>query len=106
MWESEDTPVPRDVLLKEIAEADGLLCMLSDTIDAEVMEHGKHLKVIANLAVGYNNIDLQTAQAHSIVVTNTPDVLTETTADLTFALLMATARRIVEASDYIREDQW
>lgn len=106
MWESEDTPVPRDVLLKEIAEADGLLCMLSDTIDAEVMEHGKHLKVIANLAVGYNNIDLQTAQAHSIVVTNTPDVLTETTADLTFALLMATARRIVEASDYVREDQW
>lgn len=106
MWESEDTPVPRDVLLKEVAEADGLLCVLSDTIDAELIEQGKNLKVIANLAVGYNNIDVEAATKNNIVVTNTPDVLTETTADLTFALLMATARRIVEASDYVREDQW
>lgn len=106
MWESEDTPVPRDVLLKEVAEADGLFCVLSDTIDAEVIEQGKQLKVISNLAVGYNNIDVETATNNGIVVTNTPDVLTETTADLTFGLLMATARRIVEASDYVREDKW
>lgn len=106
MWESEDTPVPRDVLLKEVEDADGLFCMLSDQIDAEVIEQGKQLKVIANLAVGYNNIDVDMATKHDIIVTNTPDVLTETTADLTFALLMATARRIVEASDYIREDKW
>lgn len=106
MWKSEDTPVPRDVLLKEVAEADGLFCVLSDTIDAEVIEQGKQLKVISNLAVGYNNIDVETATNNGIVVTNTPDVLTETTADLTFGLLMATARRIVEASDYVREDKW
>lgn len=106
MWESEDTPVPRDVLLKEVEEAEGLFCMLSDQVDAEVIEHGKKLKVIANLAVGYNNIDVEAATKNDIIVTNTPDVLTETTADLTFALLMATARRIVEASDYIREDKW
>ncbi|HLR14921.1 MAG TPA: D-glycerate dehydrogenase [Bacillota bacterium] len=106
MWESEDTPVPRDIFLQEVAEADGLLCMLSDSIDEELMEQGKHVKVISNLAVGYNNIDVESASKKSIVVTNTPDVLTETTADLTFALLMATARRIVEASDYVKEDEW
>lgn len=106
MWESEDTPVPRDVLLQEVEEADGLFCMLSDSIDAELLEHGKKLKVISNLAVGFNNIDVEAASKKSIVVTNTPEVLTETTADLTFALLMATARRIVESSDYIRGDQW
>lgn len=106
MWEKEDEPVPRDILLAEIRQTDGLLCVLSDNINQELLNEGSHLKVVANLAVGYDNIDLDAAKQYGIAVTNTPDVLTETTADLAFALLMATARRIVEANHYIEEDQW
>ncbi|MGE8203357.1 2-hydroxyacid dehydrogenase [Heyndrickxia sp. NPDC080065] len=106
MWEEEDIPVSRDMLIKEIQQADGLFCLLTETIDAEVIEKAKHLKVISNMAVGYNNIDVKTAAEHGVIVTNTPGVLTETTADLTFALLMATARRVVEASDYLRKGEW
>jgi glyoxylate reductase len=106
MWDKEDVPVPRDVLLKEVAQADALLTMLSDSINQEVLTVGKKLKVIANLAVGYDNIDIQTASEKGIAVCNTPDVLTDTTADLTFALLLATARRIVEAAEYVKNDQW
>ncbi|MFD2444491.1 2-hydroxyacid dehydrogenase [Bacillus sp. CGMCC 1.16607] len=106
MWDKEDIPVPRDVLLKETSQADALLTMLSDSIDQEVLSLGKKLKVVANLAVGYDNIDLQAANEKGIAVCNTPDVLTDTTADLTFALLLATARRIVEAAEYIKNDQW
>ena len=106
MWEKETEPVPHDVLLKEIAQADGLLCMLSDQIDEALLTEAPRLKIIANLAVGYDNIDLDAAKSRDIIVTNTPDVLTETTADLGFALLMATARRIVEASNYVQADHW
>lgn len=106
MWEGENVPVPRDVLLKEIEYADGLLCLLTDRIDEEVLNKANELKVICNLAVGYNNIDVEAAAKKGIVVTNTPGVLTETTADLTFALLMAAARRVVEASDALRSGGW
>lgn len=106
MWEKEMEPVPHDILLKESAQADGLFCMLSDQIDEALLKEASNLKIVANLAVGYDNIDLDAAIAHDVIVTNTPDVLTETTADLGFALLMATARRIVEASEYIHADQW
>lgn len=106
MWEEEDTPVPRKVLLEQVKQADGLLCMITEQIDTELLEYGKHLQVIANMAVGYDNIDIVAAKARNVVVTNTPDVLTETTADLTFGLLMATARRMVEASNYIRNNKW
>lgn len=106
MWHEEDIPVPKEVLYEEVKEADGLLCLLTETIDAEFLEHAAHLSIIANMAVGYDNIDIATAKAKGITITNTPDVLTETTADLTFALLMATARRITEASAYIKEDKW
>ncbi|HLR67876.1 MAG TPA: D-glycerate dehydrogenase [Virgibacillus sp.] len=106
MWEEENTPVPREVFLKETKQADGIVCMLTERIDKELLENTHHLKIIANMAVGYDNIDIEVAKKHNIIVTNTPDVLTETTADLTFALLMATARRMTEASDYIREDKW
>src|SRR5699024_8929989 len=106
MWEKEDVPVPRDVLLKEAASADGVLCLLTETIDHEFLAAAKNLKIVANMAVGYDNIDVEAAREHDVVVTNTPDVLTETTADLTFALLMATARRLVEAADYIRDGEW
>lgn len=105
VWE-EDTPVPREVLLKEVKEADGLFCLLTERIDHEVFQHAEKLKVVANMAVGFNNIDIEEATKRGIQVTNTPGVLTETTADLTFSLMMATARRIVEASDYLRDGKW
>ncbi len=86
--------VPRDILLTEVAEADALWSVLADSINREVFEAGKKLKVVANMAVGYNNIDLEAAKEHEVIVTNTPGVLTETTADLAFALLLATARKL------------
>lgn len=106
MWEKEEEAVPRDVLLEKVKDTQGLLCMLTETIDEEVMKAAPNLKVISNMAVGYNNIDVEAATQRGITVTNTPGVLTETTADLTFALLMATARRLMEASDYLRDGKW
>jgi glyoxylate reductase len=106
MWEEEYIPVPRDVLLKEMENADGLLCLLTEKIDEELLNKAPHLKIISNMAVGYNNIDIQAAASRGIVVTNTPGVLNETTADLTFALLMTAARRVVEASDFLRGGNW
>lgn len=106
MWEDEHTPIPREVLMREAKEADGLLCLLTEKIDRPFLDHASHLKIIANMAVGYDNIDVEAAKEKGIIVTNTPDVLTETTADLTFALLMATARRLVEANHFIYQDKW
>lgn len=106
MWEEEDMSVPVDVLKREVAQADGLWAMISDQITREVMEGAPNLKVISNLAVGYNNIDVEAARELGITVTNTPDVLTETTADLAFALLLATARRITEAETVLRSGEW
>jgi len=105
-WEKEDVPVPRETLLAEIREVDGILSMLSDRMDEELLNHAKQLKIISNLAVGFDNIDVDTMQERNVVVTNTPDVLTETTADLTFTLLLATARRVIEANDLIRDNEW
>lgn len=106
MWESEDEPVPREILLEEIKYADGLLCILTEQIDQELLEKASQLKIVANMAVGYDNVDIAAAREKGIIVTNTPDVLTETTADLAFALMMATARRVVEANHYIKADKW
>ncbi len=106
MWNQAETPVPRDVLLKEVADADALFSTLSEEINDELFEVGKNLKVVSNLAVGFDNIDLKAAHKYGVPVTNTPDVLTETTADLTFALLMATARRLIEGSKCIEENKW
>lgn len=106
MWENEEEPVPKEVLFQEAEQADGLICMVSEKVDKALIEHGRRLKVIANVAVGYDNIDVEEATKRGIIVTNTPDVLTETTADLGFALLMATARRIIEANKFIAENRW
>ncbi|MGG1573453.1 2-hydroxyacid dehydrogenase [Fictibacillus sp. NRS-1165] len=106
MWEEEEIPVPREILLREIKNADGLLCLLTDMVDEEVINEATRLKIISNMAVGFNNIDIHSAQKKGIIVTNTPGVLTETTADLTFALLMATARRLMYASDFLRKGEW
>ncbi|MCC5892287.1 D-glycerate dehydrogenase [Exiguobacterium sp.] len=106
MWEEEAVSVPRDVLLEEAAAAHGLWTMLSDTIDRELIEQAPHLEVISNLAVGYNNIDVEAAKERGIIVTNTPDVLSETTADLAFGLMMMTARRLGEAERDLRAGEW
>lgn len=98
-----DRPLTRAELLEAVRGRDGLVTLLTDTIDAEVMEAaGPRLRVISNYAVGFNNIDVQEATRRRILVCNTPGVLTETTADLAWALLMAVARRVVEADAFVR----
>jgi len=105
--EPEDRPVSRARLLEQVRGRDGVLCHLTDVIDDEVMEAaGRQCRVFANYAVGYNNIDVEAATRRGILVTNTPDVLTETTADLAWALLMAAARRIVESDRFLRSGRW
>jgi len=100
-------PVPREELLKAVEGVDGILSMLTEKMDGEVFEAaGPQLKVVANMAVGYDNIVLADAKAHRVIVTNTPDVLTETTADLTFALVLATARRVTESERFLRDGKW
>lgn len=102
-----DGVIPRKMLLEKVKGVDAILSLLTDTIDAEVMDAaGSNLKVIANYAVGYNNIDVEEATKRGIMVTNTPGVLTETTADLAWALMMAIARRIVEADRFVREGKF
>lgn len=106
MWHEEEVPVPRDILEKELKHVDGVISLLTETIDEQLLAGCEKLKVISNVAVGYNNIDIAAATKRGIIVTNTPDVLTETTADLTFALLLGTARRLEEAAQYLRAGEW
>ena len=101
-----DDPLPKAELIARLKDKEGLVCQITDTIDAEVLGAAARLKVVANVAVGYNNIDVAAAHRRGIVVTNTPDVLTDTTADFAWALLMATARRVVEADGYVRAGKW
>jgi len=93
-------------LIARLRGKDGLICHIISTIDDEVFAAAPTVKVVANVAVGYNNIDVAAARRRGVVVTNTPDVLTETTADFAWALLMATARRVVEADQFARSGQW
>ena len=104
-WE-QDRPVAREWLLDHIPAAEGLYCLLTDRIDREVLQLGKRLRVISTMAVGYDHIDVGECTARGIAVGHTPGILTETTADLAFALLMAAARRIVEGADYVRQGRW
>lgn len=106
VWPDELKACDRKTLLEEAKKADALLTMLSDQIDRELLSQAKHLKVVANLAVGYDNIDLNAANEYGVTVTNTPHILNDTTADLTFALLLATARRIPESINYVKEGKW
>jgi glyoxylate reductase len=98
----DDEVMPKNLIHRRVLDKDGLACLLTDSIDAGIIQNAPHLKVIANYAVGYNNIDVAEATRRKIAVTNTPDVLTETTADLTMVLLGSVARRIVEADRYMR----
>ncbi len=106
VWKDPDLPPSRDVLLEEMCGIHGLLCLLTDTIDEEVIAAGESLRVISNYAVGHDNIDLAAATRRGVLVCNTPGVLTETTADLAWALLMAAGRRVVEADAYLRAGKW
>jgi glyoxylate reductase len=106
LWNAE-LPPTRAELVQHIRGVDGLLCLLTDKIDNEVMEEaGPQLQVISNHAVGFDNIDIDAATARGIPVGNTPDVLTDATADFAFALMMAAGRRIVEAERYLRAGKW
>ncbi|WP_062514177.1 D-glycerate dehydrogenase [Halobacillus sp. KGW1] len=106
MWPEAEEAVDRELLIEKVRQSDGLVTMLSESIDEALLKEAESLKIVANLAVGYDNIDLKSTQEHGVAVTNTPDVLSDTTADLTFSLLTATARRIVEADTYIKEGKW
>ncbi len=102
----EYAPPPREVLHNRIRKADALVSLLSDKIDAEMIQAGTSLKIISQYAVGYDNIDIKEASSRGIYVTNTPDVLTDASADFSWALLMAVARRVVEADNYVRSGSW
>ena len=99
---AEDRRLEAHELGAQLRDADGLVCLLTDTIDEALLAQAPRLRVVANVAVGYNNIDVDTATRRGVVVTNTPGVLTETTADFTWALLLATARRVAEADAFTR----
>ena len=106
IWPDE-LPPPRDILLQKVSGCDGILSMLSDRMDGELMDvAGPQLKVISNYAVGYNNIDVAAATKRGIQVGNTPGVLSEATADIGVALVLATARRIPEGIDEVRQLKW
>lgn len=98
--------MPRKELLVKITGKDGLLCMITDRIDNELLDRAPNLKMIANFGVGYDNIDLAAATARGIPVSNTPGVLTDATAELTFALILAVARRVVEGDHRTRAGQF
>lgn len=106
VWNSEEEPIPYETLIEEIKDAAGLFTNVGDRIDKELLDQAPKLKVISTMAVGYDNIDVREAARRKILIGHTPGVLTETTADLTFTLLMSTARRVVEGSDYIRQGRW
>lgn len=106
MWHSDEISMTYDEIKSQAKDAHALWTVLSDKVDRALIESLPNLKVISNLAVGYNNIDVEAAKERGIIVTNTPGVLTETTADLAFSLLLATARRVTEAERDLRAGKW
>lgn len=102
---NEEPPLPADIRTG-LAQADAAIVTLTDRIDEAALEHARRLKIVANYAVGYNNIDLVAAEQRGIAISNTPDVLTDATADLTWALILATARRVIEGDRLVRSQRW
>ncbi len=105
LWD-EDRPIDPGVLRREAASAAALFCMLTDTVDVDLLDVAPALRVVSSMAVGVDNVDLDACTARGIPVGHTPDVLTETTADLAFTLLLAAARRLVEGVDFVRDGRW
>ena len=101
-----DVPFDRETLAQRARDRDGIVCSLTDRIDADLLERCPRLKVVSNIAVGYNNIDLAACTARGVMATNTPGVLDDSTADLAWTLMLATARRLTEAEAYIRAGKW
>jgi glyoxylate reductase len=101
-----DAAIPREELLARLADKQALVCLLTDSVDRSVVDAAPGLRIIANVAVGYNNIDVPYARSRGIVVTNTPDVLTESVADFTWALILAITRRLAEGERLVRSGQW
>lgn len=106
VWDHLSQPAPREVFLSEAARADGVLVMPSERIDAEFLDAAPRCRIVANMAVGYDNIDVAALTLRGVIATNTPDVLTETTADIAWALLMAAARRVVEGHKAVEAGRW
>lgn len=102
----KDQPIPRKLLLQNVKDCNALISLLTEKIDKKVIDQMPKCRIIANYAVGYNNIDIDYAKKKKIIVTNTPDVLTESTADLTMALVLACARRLSEGEKLIREGKF
>ena len=102
----DDLPPPRDALIAAGSRSHGLLTLLTDRIDDEVLSQAPNLLVVSNMATGFDNIDVPAATRHRVLVTRTPGVLTDTSADLAFALLMDAARRISEGDRYVRAGKW
>jgi glyoxylate reductase len=98
--------IARAELLERVAGKHALICLLTDRVDAEVLDAGKDLRIVANIAVGYNNIDVDACRARGIIVTNTPDVLTNACADFTWALIFGITRRLGEAERQLRRGEW
>jgi glyoxylate reductase len=105
VWPDQEPP-PREELLRQAARADALLTLLTDRVDGALLDGAPCLRIVSNMAVGYDNIDVEAATARGVLVTNTPGVLTETTADFAFALLLATARRLVEGDRLAHSGGW
>ena len=101
-----DRYLTKEEIIQGVADVDGLLCLLTDRIDADILDANPNLKVVANYAVGFNNVDVQAATDRKIPVTNTPGVLTDTTADMAFALLLAAGRRVAEGDRFVRTKAW
>ncbi|GAB5518321.1 MAG: D-glycerate dehydrogenase [Rhodothermales bacterium] len=105
LW-TDDLPPDYTALTQRVADCDGLLCLLTDTVDAALISNSPKLKVISQMAVGYDNIDVTAATAQGIAVGHTPGVLSDSTADLTWALILGVARRVVESMQFIADGQW
>jgi glyoxylate reductase len=105
IW-TDPLPPPHDVLRRKVADCDGLVSLLTDRIDADLLDAAPRLKVVSNYAVGFNNVDVAAATARGVSVGNTPGVLTDATADMAFCLLIAAARRVVEGHQYTLAGRW
>src|SRR5690242_11777528 len=104
-WKDSDRP-PRAEVLRRVADKDGLICLLTEKIDEELLAAAPRLRAVANIAVGFDNIDVDTCTRHNVAVSNTPGILDETTADFAWTLLMAVARRLVEGDALVRSGEW
>ncbi len=105
IW-TDPLPPPHEILKEKVVDCEGVLSLLTDRVDGPLMDHARRLKVVSNYAVGFNNIDVAAATQRGISVGNTPDVLTDATADMAFCLLISASRRVVESNRYLRDGRW